>query len=256
MLSLHELQTRFAQQIFNEPGGLPGDVIVANGLNSAERLDIYRNNVLVGLGKVLQSCYPVIERLVGEDFFRFTAQQFIYSTPSRSGDLNQYGFEFPEFLQSFEPAAQLPYLPDVARLEWAHQHAYYALEHAPLDAQALSQVPPECYGVLKFQLHPSASLITSPYPVHKIWQVNQSDYDGDQIVDLDQGGDKLLVVRCDLNVTIEPLAGGEYQLLQALHVGQDFATACEQALELQPDFDLTASLQQHVLQRTLVAFSF
>ena len=68
----------------------------------------------------------MVEKLVGEGFFRYAASQFIRQYPSKSGDLNEFGYEFPEFLETFEPAAKLNYLPDVARLELAYHEAYYA----------------------------------------------------------------------------------------------------------------------------------
>lgn len=254
MLSLRELQLRFVQQIFAEDENALAAEIRANGLSSGQRLGIYRNNMLVGLTKVLQNMYPAVETLVGEDFFRYAANQYIHQHPSQSGDLYNYGHLFPEFLADFAPASGLPYLPDVAKLELAREAADHAADHAPLDLARLAQVAPEQYENLKFTLHPSARLLASDYPVLRIWEISQKDFQGEQTVNLDSGGDKLLVIRHDLNTQQQRLAEGEFVLLKNLAANVDFARACELALETQADFDVSANFQQHVRHGTIVDF--
>lgn len=94
-------------------GGHPA----SSGKPTAERgFAAYRNNVYGNLRHTLRSVYPVVERLVGNDFFGFAASAYIDGQASCSGDLNQYGGEFPAFLLAFPPAQGLPYLADVAAL--------------------------------------------------------------------------------------------------------------------------------------------
>ena len=143
----------------------------------------------------------------------------------------------------------------MAGLELAYEQVFYAAEPDPLDTLALSRVSQERYEELHFTLSPASRLLASAYPVLRIWQVNQDDFEGDQSVDLDSGGNQLLIIRRHLQVELEPLSKGEYVLLQALSDQLDFATACEQALESQPDFNLPASFQHHVAQGTLTDFS-
>ena len=253
--SLRDLQLRFADAIFAADQRSFDGAIRPNGIASAERLDIYRNNMLLGLSKALRSAYPVIEKLVGADFFRYAAHEFIHQYPSRSGDLHNFGGQFADFLQAFAATAKLTYLPDVARLEWAYHRVYSAAHHPALDTQALATVPPERYEELHFQLHPASQLVRSEFPLLTIWQVNQLDYQGDQTVDLTAGGATLLVIRRELDITIESLPHEEFSFLYALAQGDTFATACEQALAVNSDSDVAAIFQRHVAQHTLVAFS-
>ena len=254
MPSLRDLQQQFSDQIFLPNGDLPG-LISDQGLPSAARLGIYRNNAFTGLRKALTAAYPVIERLVGADFFRYAAYEYIRQQPSRSGDLADYGSAFPDFLASFEATRKLVYLPDVARLEQAFNHAYHAADHAPLTLSDLAQISPEQYPALRFQLHPSARLLQSDYPIVRIWEVNQADYNGDQQVDLNSGGCQVLVIRPQLAVKIVLLETAEYALLDALSAGLSFADACEQALQIQENFDVAAAFQRHVVQNTIVSFT-
>ncbi|MEE4379750.1 MAG: DNA-binding domain-containing protein [Candidatus Competibacteraceae bacterium] len=255
MPSLRELQTEFSRAVFGNELSFGAYVRPDGGLNPEHRVGIYRNNTFANFTDALQLTYPVVQRLVGDEFFSYAAAHYIGQTPSTSGDLQEYGDTFPEFLRTFKPAASLPYLPDVASLEWAYEQVFYAAEPDPLDTLAMSRIPEERYGDLRFTLSPASRLLTSAYPVLRIWQVNQDGFAGDQSVDLDSGGNQLLIIRRHLQVELEPLTEGEYVLLQALSDQLDFTTACEQALAQQPDFNLPASFQRHVAQGTLTNFS-
>jgi hypothetical protein len=174
------------------------------------------------------------------------------NNPSRSGNLDDYGAEFAQFLSEFPGAAKLPYLPDVARLEWEWQQVFNAAEHTPLAAKRLAQVPPRQYPQLQFTLHPAARLLASDFPVQRIWQVNQPDYDGDQSVDLRFGGVMLLIKRSGHRIEIEPLTRSEWTFLHALAEERTLAQSCELVFAMAPDFDVSATLRRFVADDVLV----
>lgn len=216
------------------------------------RLNIYRNNLLGNLGGALTSAYPVVTKLVGEAFFSYAAEEYILRTPSRSGDLHRYGENFGDFLQAFPPAASLPYLPDVARLEWLCHRLYFAAEHAPLSLESLSCIPPDRYGELRFILHPACDLFRSPYPVDRIWAVNQDDYQGDLSVALDSGPCYLLVLRRGPLPAPLALPIGDWLFLHALQAGDGLNGACAAALKGDAGFDLGTALHRFVTESILV----
>jgi hypothetical protein len=256
MAQLHELQAEFARTVLDGVQTELDRYILASGLSGERRLQVYRNNVLLSLTEALKAVYPVTQRLVGEGFFRHAAGRYIPRHPSTSGNLHDFGGRFPDFLATFEPAMELAYLPDVARLEWAYHCVFHGADHLPLDLAALATIPPERHGELKFTLHPAARLLASPFPILRIWQVNQADFTGDPTVDLTEGGIRLLLIRREnLEIELQALPPGEFALLQALAEQQDFTTACERALATQADLDLPALFSRHVRQGTLVDFS-
>ncbi|MDQ2695592.1 MAG: DNA-binding domain-containing protein [Pseudomonadota bacterium] len=252
---LRDLQLDFVRQLLGEADTGLAAQIRAHGLTGGRRLNVYRNNTFISLTEALKAVYPVILRLVGDGFFGYAADQYIRRHPSASGNLHDFGDRWGEFLRGFGPAAGLPYLPDVAALEWAYHRAFHAADHPPLDLAALAAVPVQRHADLTFRLHPSARLLASPYPILRIWQANQPDQDDAPPVDLAEGGVRLLVIRRRLEVTFEPLPEGEWTLLAVLAGGGGFAAACGQALAAQPGFDLPASFRRHVLEGTLAAFA-
>jgi hypothetical protein len=169
----------------------------------ADRLNIYRNTFITGVTKALRLTYPAIHRLVGADFFEGAAGLFIAQHPPRAAYLDHYGAEFPEFLRDFEPAAALPYLADVARLEWAVSRAIHAADTAPLDLSRLAALSPQDRGRVCFVPHPSVALLYADYPVDAIWRgVLDADDAALAGVDLDAGAVRLLVERRDTGVNV------------------------------------------------------
>lgn len=251
MPRLPELQASFAAGILGE--SLDAISAIAAGRFAPDQhLQIYRNNVFESLTGALKAIYPVIERLVGEGFFRFAADHYIRQHPPHSGNLHDFGFYYADFLAGFTPAAGLPYLPDVARLEWAWHEAFHAEDAAPFDAQRLAKVPAEQQGNLRFVLNPSARFLDSVYPVLSIWKANQ-DQAPEEIIDLTQGGAPLMVIRRSLRVEIEILTPGEYALLHALLQGTNLEAACDAAFAVESAFDLTTVLQRGVQGGTFAA---
>ena len=255
MPSLRDVQSAFAASaLFGDTAALASLGIVANGLDPAARIGIYRNNVLGNYRKALAATYPVVQRLVGTAFFNTAIDAFVRAYPSTRGDVNRYGAELARFLAAYSPAHDLPYLPDVARLEWAIDQANIAADAAKLDLDALGAVPPEALGGLRFVLQPSVRFIVSPYPIWRIWQVNQPGHDGGDSVDLGEGGDTLLVRRDSQGVAVERLAAAEHALLAALAARASLSAAAARATEVDRDFDLPRVLRDRVADQTVVAF--
>ncbi|MHA1597226.1 MAG: HvfC/BufC family peptide modification chaperone, partial [Alphaproteobacteria bacterium] len=195
--SLSDVQTAFKNAIFNPPDmdvGLEAAIAVG-GLTTAEKISIHRNNTYLTLTESLAAVFPVIRKLVGEEFFDATAYEFIRQRPPRRGSLLFYGDDFGDFLDRFSPAASLPYLGDVARLEWAWHEAFHGADATGLDGADLQKIAPERLDRLRLGLHPSARLLISPWPVAAIWQANQHETGEPESIDLSTGGCDLLVIR-------------------------------------------------------------
>jgi hypothetical protein len=246
MPGLPELQRAFAAAIFADALDTMVPLVRDRGLSPARRLQVYRNNVFAGLTEALRALYRVTECLVGEDFFRQTARAYVRSVPSASGDLHDYGATFPEFLAGLPAAAGLPYLPDVARLEWCFHRVFHAAGGAPLDPARLAGVPAEQRLGMRLRLQPAARLLASPYPVLAIWGLHQEGADPQATLDLDAGGVRVLVIRRGLEVRLEALGAGEHAWLAALVAGAGLVAATALALAAEPGFDLAATLAAHL----------
>jgi hypothetical protein len=256
-MKLRETQVSLATSL------LAGDAtataqIRAGKLAPTRRLEIYRHNVFANLRGVLKDIYPVILAIVGDDFFQHAADQFIEAYPSRSGDLNQFGSEWAAFLSAYPHAAELPYLADVARLEWAWHEAFHAGDAAPLDLARLAAIPESEHGALCMVLHPSIRLLNSEFPVARIWEVNQPTFTEEIKVDWDAPPEWLLIRRDmadGVSVVIERISKGDAAFLQALQQHAILELAAEAALNADKNFDLPKFLLESVQLGVIVDFA-
>lgn len=188
-------------------------------------LAIYRRNVLGTLVAALAAAYPVVQRLVGEAFFTEAARRYALATPSRQGDLHGFGDGFAAFLEAYPPAQGLPYLGDVARLEWAVHACFHADDVPPLDVARLAAVAAEELERVRLVMHPAVRLVASPHPVAAIHEANRPGRDG--TVAGARGAQFLLVHRDGLQVKVEPLEAGEFRFLERLAGGATLGEACD-----------------------------
>jgi hypothetical protein len=243
VLTLRELQSAMGKALLDGSTESAAAHILADGLTAEARLDIYRHHVFTTLTAALRATYPVLCRLVHERFFGYAADQYIRAHPPAGPCLFEYGSSFSAFLAGFEPCRHLQYLPDVARLEWALNTAAHAEESAPLDPAVLSQLPVKDLQRLTLRLHPSLSLLSSPWPIDQIWRVNQPGADPDATVNLGSGGVWLEVRRMGDDAAFRPLDRATHAFRHALSRGACLAEAAEAALAANGTVDLSEALQ-------------
>ena len=183
----------------------------------------------------------MVRRLVGAEFFKAVARAYVAEAPPRSPVLLLYGRSFGTFLDDFPPAARVPYLGDVARLEWARLYAYHAADAAPLEIASLSALPESALGGLRFTLHPSLRLLRSRWPVVSIWAAS-SDAGTADAVDMDSG-QEAAVIRPALTVDLRLLPAGGFDFIADLKDGVTLAEAAERAVDRDAAFELAGHLQ-------------
>ncbi len=254
MPTLHDVQQAFARAVWSGELAEAADLIQADVFQPEQRLQLYRNNFNISLREALRAVYPTIVRLVGDDFFATVARALVREAPPRSGNLHDFGAELPAFLRHFKHAAALPYLPDVARIDWACHQAFHAAEAPGFDFSSLATVPVERYGRLRFHLQPALRLMASEFPSVRIWEVNQPGGNGDQRIDLRSGAQRAVIARIARQVAVEAAAAGRFEFLRALSHGAVLDQAAEAALIADPEFDLGLELRHLVSQQVIGGF--
>jgi hypothetical protein len=177
MPTLREIQRDVARSILSPDDGAALAHIANDGVAAADRLNIYRNNVAITLAGALRLAYPVVDKLVGPEFFAGVARAFIARHPPQTAYLNDYGAGFADFLGVFPPAAELAYLPDVARLEWAVNLSLNAPDAPALEVAALADLAESEHGRVGFVRHPAVRLLSVHYPADAIWRAVLADND-------------------------------------------------------------------------------
>jgi hypothetical protein len=228
----------FARALVDPSRPAPAATRRRDGRRVERRFAVYRNNVAVALIGSLEARYPVVRRLVGDDFFRAMAGAYVAAEKPRSPTLIHYGDGFPEFVANFPPAGAIVYLADVARLENAWVEAYHAAEASALGLDALAAIAPDAFETLRFRPHPAARLLNFAHPAASIWAVSQGE--GEPRAPEVWSAEEALVARPDADVVVRVLPSGGFAFAAALFSGASLGEAA--ALAAVDGFDAGAHL--------------
>ncbi len=229
-----------------------GGHVVAEGIEPAARLGIYRNTFASVLINALRLSYPAVHRLVAAECFEGAARLFIEEQPPQCANLDDYGAGFADFLTRFPPVAALAYLSGVARLEWAVNRALHAQDAEPLDIARLAALTEEEQARVRFAPHPGLGLVRADYPADAIWRavLNQDDA-ALASIDLASGPVWLLVHRAEAGVDVSRLSEGAWCFTAALLAGHPLHRALEEACCT----DAHAVLAEHLSAGRFAGFS-
>lgn len=249
MSDLADIQHAFADALL-AGGHASAGVFKGDAERVARRFALYRGNLTSHWDRALALAYPVIQQMVGEEFFRAMAREYGRAHPSPEGDLNRFGHGLPEFLDMFEPVAAYPWMADMARLEWAIHLSHSAGDVRPLDGATLSAIPLEALEDTVFSLAPGARLIDSAWAIDTLWQAHQPD--GPAWPDTVEARCRLVVARPAWRALPVSLSAGEFAALKAIDAGNSFGQALQQGFDLDPQFDPATALPLW-LQHGLIA---
>ncbi|HUU66610.1 MAG TPA: DNA-binding domain-containing protein [Methyloceanibacter sp.] len=235
-----QLQAEFARAVLDADADVPAPLVREAPGAPARRFGVYRNNVYASLIDTLAARFPVTARLVGDDFFRAMARIHVETAPPNSPVLLRYGTGFADFIADFRPAQPVPYLADVARLEWARHQAYHAADASPLPLEALAEAAGDAASI-SLRLHPSLHILSSAYPVVTLWQLAAREGE-DEPARIPASGEDALVVRPNFDVEIRRLPEGGAAFVAALKDGTSLQQAAERAMAETSAFDLAPNL--------------
>ena len=200
----------------------------------------------------LRAVYPVVHLIAGKD--RFADYASLYRGAHPYDGSSDYGEEFPEYLDLMQ-SEDLPYIADLAQLEWLVHRARRAEAIPTVEAAALNAVPAERLRHARLELHPSCGTLRSGYPVARIWEIHQPGYAGELTVDAMHDLTWVLVNRPDTHVEVTNIDEGGYAFIEALAQGQTLGAAFDRARAVKPEFDPGEALQDVLARRLIASFS-
>lgn len=238
--ALRDLQAAFAAHILGPDQDALVAEVAGDTIPAAARLRVYRHHVFESLGTALAATFPTVQAVVGTDFFRRLARAYIAHALPEQPVLSEYGAGFAAFIADYGPACELPYLADIARLDWALNVAFHAPAGARLRAADLAALAADDLLSLRLEVAPGATVVRSRYPLDRIWQASQPT-PASGSVDLDAGGADLLVLRRADDAAFVSLSAGEQAFLARLDGATTLEAAAAAVLLSDPSFDLSTS---------------
>lgn len=248
--SLLEGQRQFLAALYDDHAVAAAQTIAGNGLTPEARLRIYRHSSEETHIAALRTTYPAVRALVGGAFFDQAARGYRRAHPSTSGNLQEFGAAFAEYLETLRACRSLAYLPDVARLEWLRQQAVLAPESQviPPDKRANGLDPAS--RALRIVLHPSVHLLVSRHAVLTIWRYATEP--ATERLALEGDGERVALWREDGEVAMAALDAASFACVEALARGSPLGDADAAAAAIDPHFALSECIES-LLQHRLVA---
>ena len=248
-------QQDFAAALLDPDLPVPAGLTAWNGSDPAQRFRVYRNNVIVSQIDALADTFEVTQALVGEEFFRAMARLYAYAHPPRSRVMAFYGASFPAFIETFRPAAGLPYLADVARLEYLRVVAYHAADVPGIRAEQVAAALDDqaTLPLLGISFHPSLAVLSSASAVVSLWAAHQGVLEISSVSP--DTAETALILRHGLDVEVIQIsaAGGDFIL--ALQSGSCLGLATEAASAADINFDLAETLGLLLQKNAITAFN-
>lgn len=231
-------QTEFRLAMLDAAKDVPAGLLDAEGQPAGRRFSVYRNNVAVSLTEALETGFPVIAKLLGEENFKGIAGLFLRQSPPEAPVMMHYGAAFPQFLRDFQPLQHLGYLGDVAEIELALRRSYHAKDSTGAPGDALAQIPPEALPNARLTLAPSLEVIRSHWPIYDIWAFNTYDNHPKP----EARAQNVVIMRPEFDPAPHALPAGGATFISALQKEEPLGQAAETAANLAEDFDLGAIL--------------
>lgn len=230
----------FRAALLDPEAARPRWVAGPEGKKADKRFNVYRNNVTVSLINALADIFPAVKRITGESFFRDMAREFVRAHPPTSPLLFEYGDGFAAFIQTFEPAARMPYLSDVARVERCWLNAYHAADTPALEPTRLREIPPDSLGNARFAPHPATGLVRSKFSAFEIFDANCNHGTVGRI----QAGlpQDVLVTRPGHDVVVTRLPDGHGGFFARLIAGGTLAEAAEAGANEAKAFEISEAI--------------
>ena len=218
---LDKLQNEFWAALTDSSNAVLTSIRDQGKLEPSDRIDIYRTNVRSLHVSVLMSVYPVCEKILGSDYFKQIAKQYFKKHPSHSVDLNQYGGQFPSFLQQLieqrPELAEYQYLADLAKLEWQIQEVYFSADNIKLDLVEFQNACVSQAGEMSFSLQASVAILDSSYPIAELWEMHQADHVQQQQEVVANKHEYLCIFRDEYQVSLRKISADLFSLIAAIH---------------------------------------
>ncbi len=240
MLTLDSFQHDAALALNDPTRQSPQNIAGRTIEGSSRRFNIYRNNRAGSLLESLQGTYPVLHKLLGDDFFRTAARQYIDESPPSGPVLSEYGERFGDFIQRLPGVSKYPYLNDVAKLEWQRLQSYHAADDAVLFPAVLQTIEPSTLLASRFTPHSAAHLIESRWAIGSLWSSTQEP-DGSQ-VNLSQA-ENVLITRPQFDLQLQLVSSDGAMFMRQLCNGVTIEQAATHCLSVNANFDTGTHLQ-------------
>lgn len=212
-----------------EPRRLLSAIGETAAVSRAARLSIYGNGYFLRIIECLGQNYEAARNVLGGERFAALARAYLVRHPSTHRCIDNVGAAMDRFLARRPETRAFPFLPDLARLEWAYHEAFYADDRPAFDFAALRDVPLDRWARARVELDPSVRLLDLEWPVERLWRADGA-WSRRRVTALKRRPSPLLVYRRpDGVVRVTGIEAAAFGVLSAFKAGRAFGSALKAA---------------------------
>lgn len=209
----------------------------------------YQYNRWAQAERALSISFPTVAQLMGKNFFGLS-RAFLLEHPHTEADWGSWGEAFPQFIFNNQHHIGLPYLSDVAQLDWlVHTAERQDKDTSSIDTiHILEKYPADQIGI---KLNSTIYFLSSRYPLLEIWKFHQPNEDtthwSTKVREALQDDNNLFhFVISQQKWQAKPLdiSLPEYQFMQGLLGNRSLASLLDELAAT--DFDFTAWLTKAI----------
>lgn len=227
MLSLKEIQNAMASSILTKKNDDRLLTAIEGGnLTAVDRLQVHQNNFRYTLSSSLMGIFPVIKAFVGADWLEAALKKFVVAHPPVSACLVEYGKFFSDFLMDFEPAQEMPYLTDIASLEWAIHKCQNGIDEESFVFDETDKKDMVQLDNLDLKIIAAHAIVNSSFPLIDLWQLGMG-FEPEEEIDLNRGGGIIFLGKINGEVKLFPISNEEKNFFSALAQGQTLRNSVE-----------------------------
>ncbi len=226
MKSLPNLQSAFQGFILTSDPAIQDDVVGTPRVDAATRLAIYADAYRLRLIEALDTDYPGLHTMAGDEEFDHLARAYIAAQPSTFRSLRWFGNRMSEFLRTTEPYSKYPVFSEMAEFEWAKSDSFDAADSDVAGIHDMAAISPEDWPDLTFVPHPSLRRLDLRWNVPTVWKEIEADREPPALEE-NEYPIAWLVWRQDLLTYFRSLDVDEAWAINAMQRGETFAAICE-----------------------------
>ena len=226
MKKLPALQADFQDFVLGQDPGINAEIVGTARVDAATRLGIYANAYRLRLLEALDTDYPGLHSIAGDDEFDRLGRAYIDAHPSTFRSLRWFGDRMSDFLRTTEPYCEYPVFAEMAAFEWAMSDAFDAADTLPATVDHMATIAADAWPELRFSTHDSLRRLDLRWNVPTVWKAIDAEQDPPALAENDLPI-AWLVWRRDLRTWFRSLDVAEACALDAMLRGETFSAICE-----------------------------
>jgi hypothetical protein len=226
MKNLDRLQVVFQDFILNSDRAIDAEVVGTARVDAGTRLGIYANAYRLRLLEALDTDYPGLHTIAGDEEFERLGRAYIDAHPSTFRSLRWFGDRMSEFLRTTEPYRDYPVFAEMAAFEWGMSDAFDAADTSLATVENMAAFAADAWPALRFTPHDSLRRLDLRWNVPTVWKAIDAEQDPPELEESDTPI-AWLVWRRDLRTYFRSLDVAEAWAVDAMTRGETFSTICE-----------------------------